>query len=74
MGFLILLILGSTIVPSYFISLVIEKTKYGTALGFDNDSGRRKIMIRTYIYFSAVVLFIFFIYNWNELFDSSNYY
>jgi hypothetical protein len=54
--------------------IVIEKTKYGTALGFNNDSGRRKIMIRTYIYFSAVVLVIFFVYNWNELSNPSNYY
>jgi hypothetical protein len=74
MGFVILLILASTIFPAYLISLVIERKKYGSALGFDNDFGRRKIMIRTYIILSGVVLTTFFIYNLNELTDSSNYY
>jgi hypothetical protein len=74
MGFVILLILSSTIVPAYLISLLIEKTKYGSALGFDNESGRRKIMIRTYLILSSVVLIVFFFVSGEEFFNPDSYY
>lgn len=74
MIFVIIFLLSCTILPSYYLTLLIWKIKFGSALGTDNEDLRRKIMIRTYILLSIVVLTIFFIYNWSEIFDSNNYY